>query len=78
MIGYVASGTTFSCGHSRLHLGRVRAARVDPVQAVDLGAVGHHEHRAIGVRERQMAALREQQVEVELLDSPSYSLMLAS
>ena len=42
-------------------------ARVDALQAVDLGAVGHHEHRAVGVREREVAALREEQVEVQLL-----------
>jgi len=39
-------------------------AAVDSLQAVDLGTVGHHEHRAIAVCQRQMAALREQQVEV--------------
>ncbi len=49
-----------------LDLGRVDQPRVDPVQAVDLGAVGHHEHRAVAVRERQVPALGEQQVEVEL------------
>ena len=58
---------TSIAGRQALDLVGVDQARVDPVQAVDLGAVGHDEHRAVGVRERQVAALREQQVEVELL-----------
>jgi hypothetical protein len=49
-----------------LDLGRVHQLRVDPVQAVDLRAVGHHEHRPVGVGEREVPTLREQQVEVEL------------
>ena len=73
MIGCVASSETCIAGREPLHLVRAGSAGVSiPLQAVDLGAVGHHEHRAVGVREREVAALAEQQVEVELLaDSPS-------
>ena len=53
-----------------LDFGGVDQLRVDPVQAVDLGAVGHHEHRPVRMRQRQVAALREQQVEVELGGQP--------
>ena len=42
-------------------------ARVDVHQLVGLGALALHRHGALGVREREVAVLRDQQVEVELL-----------
>ena len=45
---------------------RQHDARVDPEQLVDLGALLHHVQRAVGVREREMAVLREHEVEVEI------------
>ena len=38
---------------------REHDARVDPEQLVHLGALVHRRHRAVGVRERQVAVLRE-------------------
>ena len=49
-------------------------ARVDPEQLVDLGALLHRVHRAVGVGEREVAALREHQVEVELGREPLVEL----
>ncbi len=45
---------------------RVDQAAVDPEQLVHLGALGHRDHRPVGVGERQVALLREEEVEVEL------------
>ena len=42
-------------------------ARVDAHQLVGLGALALHRHGALGVREREVAVRRDQQVEVELL-----------
>jgi hypothetical protein len=53
-------------GGEALDLARLDHPAVDPEQPVDLGPLLHHEHRAIGVGEREVALLREQQVEVEL------------
>ena len=44
----------------------IRPAPQRPQQLVHLGPFAHHPHRAVGVRERQVAALRAHQVEVEL------------
>ena len=54
-------------GGQSLDLIGVDEPRVDAGDAVDLGPIGHHEHRPVGVGQGQMAALGEEQVEVELL-----------
>ena len=48
--------------------------RVDAVEPVDLGAVGHDEHRAVRVGEREMTAAAEEDVEVEVLRQPVVEL----
>jgi hypothetical protein len=50
-----------------LDLVRPDHARVDAEQPVRLGALHHRVQRAVGVREREVAVLREQHVEVEVL-----------
>ena len=49
-----------------LHLVAVDHAAVDPEQLVHLGALVLHDERAVGVREREVAVLREHHVEVEV------------
>ncbi len=44
--------------------------RVDSENLIDLGALLHDDHRAVRVRERQVPALREHEVEVELRREP--------
>src|SRR6266576_1465956 len=47
---------------------------VDPEQLVDLGSLGHRHHRPLGVREREVPRLREEQVEVEVCAEPLVEL----
>ncbi len=49
-----------------LHLVAVDHAAVDAEQLVDLGALVLHHERAVGVRQREVAVLREHHVEVEV------------
>ncbi len=56
-----------SCGQMRADLVGLDPARVDAHQLVGLGALALHRHGALGVREREVAVRRDQQVEVELL-----------
>ena len=61
-----------------LDLRRVDHAAVDAEQLVHLGPLGHRDHGAVGVRERQVPVLREHQVEVELGAEPLVELDAAA
>ncbi len=53
-------------GRELLDLVGVDQPRVDAVHAIDLRAVRHHEHRAVGVGQREVPVLGEEEVEAEL------------
>ena len=63
--------------HLRAELGdlvRVDEAAVDAEELVHLGSLGGGDHPAVGVRERQVALLGEEEVEVELDAEPLVEL----